>query len=184
MSRLQSVWKSIVNWFEIGDLVPLIVVVSAAHYVWVLADYDYWPVAAAIGIMVDLGHYRIVRAAVRYRGGHIRPLMVRWCMVVFMTVLSINYHQRFYQDWWLSLPLPFLIAALAWIQKTDEKIGKRDVSTIASQEIAHNATKPSQVRAHKTYTCEKCGRIIKKQQSYAAHVRFCRGDNNEVVTKQ
>jgi hypothetical protein len=42
-------WRGIVHWFEHGDLVPLLVLVSAVHYAIVLSEVDAWPVAVAIG---------------------------------------------------------------------------------------------------------------------------------------
>jgi hypothetical protein len=125
-----------VNWFERGDLVPLMILVSAVHYASVLQGKDALPVAVAIGLLVDLGHYRTVRSAVRYqtarpatrgrtgRAGAQRrtwrwQMAARLAIAAGMTVVSLAYHQRYYQDWWLSAPLPLLIAALAWLRQVE-----------------------------------------------------------------
>lgn len=116
---INRVWQSLVNWFERGDLIPLLVLVSAVHYANILAAYDWWGVAVAIGLLVDLGHYRVIRAAVRYNGVNVWESVARWVIAAVMTAVSLSYHQRFYADWWLSIPLPLLIAALAWLQRVD-----------------------------------------------------------------
>lgn len=136
---IPKLWKSITTWFEHGDLVPLLVVVSAVHYAAVLQKYDYWPVAIAIGLLVDLGHFRTVRAAVRYAGDNWRQIAVRWFAVVVMTAVSLAYHQRYYGDWWLSAPLPLLIAFLAWQQHVDSRIGVRDKSVTVATDDKHSA---------------------------------------------
>lgn len=118
-------WSYLVHWFEYGDLVPLLVLISAVHYAAVLAGKDSWPVAIAIGLLVDLGHFRTVRAAVRYSGDDRWQGATRWLIAAGMTALSLNYHQRYYADWWLSAPLPLLIAALAWLQKVDQRAGAK-----------------------------------------------------------
>ena len=124
MKRLTSIFQSVVKWFEFGDLVPLLVTVSAVHYVDVLASKDQWYVAVAIGLLVDLGHYRWVRAAARYNGSFKWGGFTRWLFAILMTVVSLVYHERFYTDLWLSMPLPFLIASLAWLSKVDANVGK------------------------------------------------------------
>lgn len=153
--RLLSFWNGLVNWFERGDLVPLIVIVSALHYSQILKAHDHVIVATAIGMMVDLGHYRTVRSAVRYSGSSIRTRNIRWLMTFFFTAVSIVYQQRFYNDWWFSLPLPLLIVALAWLQQTD-KIGvqRRAIAEEKPEQSEQSQSKPKA----KTYiaTCEVC----------------------------
>lgn len=150
---LKKAWDWITDWFEYGDLVPLLVLVSAVHYASVLKGKDDLPVAVAIGMLVDLGHFRTVRAAFRY--SVVRPkrrrkpadsapwyrwvgywwsertsringqLVARWVIALVMTGISLTYHQRYYNDLWLSAPLPFLIAALAWLQRVDQRTKAR-----------------------------------------------------------
>jgi hypothetical protein len=114
-SKLKSTWQAAVNLFERGDLVPLMVLVSAVHYGAVLAGKDHWAVAVAIGLLVDLGHYRTIRYATTYRGALAWERVARWGIAVVMTSISFAYHWRYYQDFLLAAPLPFLIAVLAWL---------------------------------------------------------------------
>jgi hypothetical protein len=119
MNAFRRLWSGIVHWFEEGDLLPLLILVSSVHYGTVLSAHDHPLVAIAIGLLVDLGHYRWVRAASRYNGNSKRERAVRWSLAAVMTAVSLAYHQRFYNDWWLSIPLPLLIASLAWLVKVD-----------------------------------------------------------------
>lgn len=180
---MKRFWKSLVHWFEYGDLVPLIVIVSAVHYAIILRSYDWYPVAVAIGLMVDLGHFRTVRAAVRYTGADLRQKSARWGMAAFMTCVAVAYQQRFYADWWLSLPLPFLIAALAWLQYVDRNVGKRSESG-HMREIVESAPQlqPKKIAQLPAHICE-CGRSFDKQQGLAAHKRHCTYDAGKINGK-
>jgi len=174
LTRITAAWKALVHWFEFGDLLPLLIIVSAAHYIAILSDHDYWPVAVAIGILVDLGHYRWVRAAARYTGGDKRQLITRWLFAILLTVISFAYHQRFYQDYWLSIPLPLLIASLAWLGEVDKRIGKRlpaEQSETKPQAI-EPPTKPSEPdpQPEPQYICS-CGYVAKSQNALNAHNR-------------
>lgn len=90
ITKLTAVFHSLLNWLEHGDLVPLIVLVSALHYSVILQAHDHIITATAIGFMVDLGHFRTVRAAVRYapiktrakqkQNAHRREYVTRWGM--------------------------------------------------------------------------------------------------------
>ncbi len=192
---LSSIWRSAVDWFERGDLVPLLVLVSAVHYAVVLAGKDRWEVAVAIGLLVDLGHFRTVRAAVRYsvppgrrrRKGHalLRFLsrynsqtIVRWLIAAGMTAVSFAYHQRYYGDLWLSIPLPALIAALAWLQHVDRP--RKQTAGEAQERREKPQSKTAEPHAAPTpvFTCDICGatqtqdgKPITSQQSLAAHKR-------------
>lgn len=160
MKRLAIAYRLAVTWFERGDLVPLLVLVSAVHYAVVLAGADYWPVAIAIGLLVDLGHYRWVRAAAGYRGAQRWELIARWAWAILFTAVSLAYHQRYYADWWLSAPLPLLIASLAWL----------DARRIAQPKVAEpqKVAEPAPVLR---YVCVTCGAGYAKQQQLAAHMR-------------
>ena len=176
---MTKLWRAAVDWFENADLVPLLVLVSAVHYAAVLSGKDYWMVAVCIGLLVDLGHYRTVRSAVRYNGGWGNKL-TRWAIALGMTVISLNYHQRYYEDWWLSAPLPLLIAALAWLQQVEpRKVEKPQVRIIAP-----DATHPAALPTHdaparlpdathdKIYACAVCGEMFGKSTDYASHKRW------------
>lgn len=178
---MKKLWNTLVNWFEYGDLVPLLVIVSAVHYAGVLADHDQAIVAIAIGLLVDLGHFRTVRAAVRYSGADRRQAAARWLIALALTAISLAYHQRYYGDWWLSVPLPLLIAALAWLQRVDQHVGQRSKPVQPSSQPAVSAVvaehsqleRPQQPRlpAARRYTCDTCGRGFASQQGCNAHQR-------------
>lgn len=129
MKYLTTAFSAVLDWFEHGDLVPLIVVISAVHYSSILHEYDHIVPAVAIGTLVDLGHYRWTKAAVRYNGESWKEKAGRWFMVFVMSAIALNYQQRFYQDWWLSVPMPLLIASLAWLNQKD-KTGTKSVITV------------------------------------------------------
>ena len=102
--------KKALDWLEEGDLVPLAVVVSVAHYGPVLVAHgEHWLVAWSVGILIDLLHFRSVRYAFATR---------QWLaglVAVATTIMATGYHLRFYGgDWLLALPIPIGIAILAW----------------------------------------------------------------------
>lgn len=174
---MKKAWSTLVHWFEFGDLVPLIVIVSAVHYSLMLQAYDHAVVAVAIGLLVDLGHFRTVRAAVRYSGASRRTAATRWLMALAMTAVAVAYQQRYYGDWWLSLPLPFLIASLAWLQHVDRATsGRSERSATAASvvkpivTVAERAALPEPKRVERV-KCETCGRSFSSQQACNAHQR-------------
>lgn len=126
INAVKQVFAAVINYFEHGDLVPFIVVVSAWHYSAILREHDHLIAAVSIGTLVDLGHYRWTKAAVRYSGDDTREKIGRWAMVLVMSAIALNYQQRFYNDWWLSVPMPLLIASLAWLNQKDSKPTKKE----------------------------------------------------------
>jgi hypothetical protein len=150
---LRSVWGWIVNTFEYGDLIPLMVIVSAGHYIAVLQSHDTPLTAVAVGILVDLGHYRAVRIASVYRytratddtkgTGRALEFTLRWSVVILLTVITFAYHLRFYaNDWALAAPMPILIAFLAYAGNRGPQ-SKRNTS----EEVEQVRAKLEQVRA-------------------------------------
>ena len=147
---MKRLWHSILEWFEYGDLVPFIVIVSAVHFATILTGHDIAPVAVMIGILVDLGTYRWVRAATRYQVGKQkskrakvakqRQLIIRWSLAIGMSVISFLYHLRFYGDFALAIPLPLLVISLAWLAETDKRKGqetspKVEITTVNKPEL-------------------------------------------------
>ena len=167
MKIARAAWLYLVNWFECADLVPLLILVSAVHYASVLATKDPLPVAVAIGLLVDLGHYRTIRAAVRYAGSSKAQTAARWAIAAGMTALSLSYHQRYYQDWWLSAPLPLLIAALAWLQQISNPVGAARQQGGSKPPTAEKPIKPAE---QPLYRCE-CGYVAKSQAGLNGHKR-------------
>lgn len=169
---MTKLWRAAVDWFENADLVPLLVLVSAVHYAAVLSGKDYWLVAVCIGLLVDLGHYRTVRSAVRYNGGWGNKL-TRWAIALGMTVISLNYHQRYYEDWWLSAPLPLLIAALAWLQQVEPKAKPATIRFEAPLQPALSEPKAAPVLLEApleaAFICSVCGYEARSQPALNGH---------------
>lgn len=120
MKRLFD-WNRIAHFFESGDLVPFAVVVSAWHFVFALIAYsgEFWLIAVAMGIFVDMLHFRTVRYAVRDRN---RAAIL---IALVTTVGSYLFHLLFYMNGeafqpvylLLATPLPVGIPILAWQQQ-------------------------------------------------------------------
>lgn len=155
-----KILHSIIDWAENGDLILLIVLVSAVHFAYVLAGHDYWIVAIALGLLVDLGIYRTVRHAVRYQGANKAERLARYAIAGVMTCVSYVYHLRFYGDPWLAAPVPFLIAVLAWLDR--RKYAERQ-----PQPAREQAQQPETER----FICLTCGASYDSQQGLAAHTR-------------
>lgn len=110
-------FQKILDWFEDGDLVPLAVIISVAHYGPVLmAHGEHWAVAWAVGVMIDLLHFRSVRYAFSSR------VWIAGLVAVATSVMAVGYHLRFYDgDWLLALPIPIGIGILAWHASEKER---------------------------------------------------------------
>lgn len=141
---IEKVFRKFTLWFETGDLIPLLILVSVPHYAFVLAKYDFWLVAAVLGLLVDIGHYRTIKSALRDKG---------WTWMVILTILSFAFHCGFYalvgSGAWavpLGAAVPTVIFALAWISKT-ERIGEKltrqvgDKVTTVAPDVAPMAQK-------------------------------------------
>lgn len=133
MSRLQGLqglWKSLVNFFEHGDLVPLAVVVSIAHYGPVLQEQsDHILVAFMVGALIDLIHFRTVRRLFEvavtvqpdkpgftayFQAPGAVSVVSHGLVAALTTIIASGYHMRFYDgDILLALPIPIGIGILA-----------------------------------------------------------------------
>ena len=169
---MKKIWTVITDWFEHGDLVPLLIVVSAWHYMSILQGKDPAIVALAIGLLVDLGHYRTIRAAFRYNGAAWGERIARWMFALVMTVISLAYHQRYYNDWLFSAPIPLLIAGLAWLQRVDkphrtEPIERQTKAIAVATEPIEPRTEPIALG----FVCHKCQARYKTQQALAGHAK-------------
>ncbi len=121
---LTRYYKTTLHYFESGDLVLFLVVISVFHFVGALAKYDPAPVALAVGIAVDVGVYRLVKASLKFGGWW-------WLAAVALGVVSYGYHVEYYSAspnaWLLAAPLPALIvllAALSHRERYAEKLAK------------------------------------------------------------
>ncbi len=120
MKNIKTLWMSVAEFFEQGDLVPFAIIISVYHYYKALdAAGDGW-IAIPVAIIVDLIHFRTVRHAVRVRNF--------WSFAIagLTTAMAIYYHYGFYSiaiddnlDALLhALPIPIGIAVLAWLNET------------------------------------------------------------------
>lgn len=140
--------KLALNWIERGDLIMPIVIVSAAHYVIVLSEKDYGLVAAIIGVLVDLGHYRLVKSAINVQTKTTRS-MTLWGMTVLgavvMTFFAFGFHFIFYkgegwEPWVQAAVIPTIIIFLGvlsvrerWGDKIDADNGATKQATVAEE---------------------------------------------------
>ncbi|MBK8990139.1 MAG: hypothetical protein IPM39_29430 [Chloroflexi bacterium] len=128
--------KRVLDWFEQGDLVPLAVLISVAHYGPVLmAHGEFWLVAWAVGALVDLLHFRSVRYAFSSR------LWLAGVVAAATTIMATGYHLRFYAgDWLLALPIPIGIAILAWHASEKERGMMSGQLAIVEGQLAERAS--------------------------------------------
>lgn len=128
-TRIHNLWrgsrnffKSIVHYFETGDLIPFLIAVSVVHFIGALSQRDPLPIAIAMGIGVDVGMYRIIKAALKYGRWW-------WGAATVFTGLSFGYHWLYYgitfEGFLFALPMSVLILLLAalsykenWARKT------------------------------------------------------------------
>lgn len=128
MKTLESFFKRAVLYVENGNLIPFMIAVSVFHYIGALAGRDPLPIAIAIGIAVDIGQYRIVKAALKYDERR------WWFAALAVTAMSFGYHVEYYGglSWsavLFALPLPLMIvllAALSVKERWSAKLGTND----------------------------------------------------------
>lgn len=138
---LAGLWAKIINWFENGDLLPAVVLVTVPHYAKVLGEYDTWLAAAALGFLIDLGHYRTIKLYLRSGAG------IVW--VSLLTVISYVFHLAFYvfggAGWWspfFALAVPVVMLALAWISRR-ENLDKRAAASVVVERTERNLPRPA-----------------------------------------
>lgn len=125
-----------VHYFERGDLIPLMLIVSIPHYALALQGRDMLIVAVGIGLAMDLGQYRVVKAAIRYGGNW-------WYAAILLTAIALGYHMFYYGgDWFtafiLAAPLPLLIiflAALSVKERWGAKVGDNSSDGISGKKV-------------------------------------------------
>lgn len=106
-------WKDLAHFFEHGDLTPIAVIISVAHYGPVLNDKsDHIIVAFLVGALIDLIHFRTVRRLFQVSGRN--RIVGHGVIAVMTTIIAAGYHLRFYEnDLLLALPIPIGIGILA-----------------------------------------------------------------------
>jgi len=183
MGRL---WRGLLEWLEGGDLVPLLVIVSAVHYAAVLQAHDWPVVGAVIGLLVDIGHFRSVLIATRYTGENRRERAIRWGVALVMTAVSLSYHWRFYEGQWdLAVPIPLLIAALAYFERKDAYKRRKPAEPSVEDapepvEDTREIAEDTDEGVEETYDappmpyryCDLCAFAAQSPQAWAGH---CRG---------
>lgn len=135
-----KLFKSFVNWMENGDLIPAIIAVSIPHYATVLSKYDFWAVAAVLGFLVDVGHYRTIKTYLRGNGA-------AWMIV--LSVFSTGFHVAFYAlggaGWWavvIGCAVPAVIFALAFISRK-ERLDSKVAKSVATVPVAQDGSATS-----------------------------------------
>lgn len=122
-----KIYHKFLDYIENGDILLPVILIAVVHYAYALSYYDFFPVAAAIGFLVDIGHYRTVK--LYFEGKN--PF---WAIV--LTIWSFFMHWYYYHkagaEIWavaFAATIPLVIFALGWITKTqklDEKL-RREV---------------------------------------------------------
>lgn len=152
---MRKLTAAFINWFENGELTPFVILISIPHYAFVLSRFDWWPVAAVLGFLLDMGHYRTIRAYLRGKGAF-------WMVV--LTVFSYGFHAAFYFEsgagWstiFLGAAVPVVIFALAnlgYSEKWSEKarkaaseempvITEKAPETLEAPKVAGNLPEPA-----------------------------------------
>lgn len=163
---LTNLWKTALSWIESGDLIFPMVVVSVAHYVGVLSGRDIVLVAAAIGLLVDIGHYRLIKSALKYGGGW-------WGAAAVMTAIAFGYHFAFYSlaGAWvveavlLAIPIPFLIIALAALSVRERWAQKVKPNTEPNPNGSQTVREPVTEQKPKTKRGETKQRILTEHEA-------------------
>jgi hypothetical protein len=136
--------KRLTNWIENGDLIPALILVSVPHYATVLSHYDFALVAAAIGLLVDISHYRTIKLYMNSKGA-------AWMIV--LTAFSVGFHIAFYSlagagIWSLVLGAtpPAVIFSLAFISRA-ERLGVKSARQVATSDatVTRQETTPATV---------------------------------------
>jgi uncharacterized membrane protein (UPF0136 family) len=125
-----STWGLIVWIFEKSDIVPLLVIVSTFHYAGALSGKDPAPIAVVLGVLVDVGHYRSVKSAMKNQGKE------RFAVMTVLTAMTGYYHWLWYKDFLLAISLPTLIICLALLSKWDGWERQAIGSTVKTDKIA------------------------------------------------
>lgn len=131
---MKDLWHKISTFFEDGDLTPLAVIISVAHYGPVLSEHgEHFLIAWLVGTMIDLLHFRTVRKL--FQATNTRQMAGYAFIALVTTGIALGYHFRFYDnDLLLAIPIPVGIAILA-----QHAASRKQEETNGLQELANQA---------------------------------------------
>ena len=111
--NFKNLWHRLAMFFEHGDLTPVAVLISVAHYGPVLVAHGESVIVAwGVGALIDLLHFRTVRKLFQVKGSW--SIAGHAGIALATTLMAAMYHLRFYAgDWLLAIPIPVGIAILA-----------------------------------------------------------------------
>lgn len=160
MKRLPArAWGWIVWLFEKADIIPPLVIVSAYHYGGALVDYDLLPVAIVLGVLIDLGHYRSVKAAIK------TPELPQFAVMITLTCMTGYFHWLWYRNIILAATVPALIICLSLLSKWGG--WERQAIVFAPQaKVKQAEAKPEQ----KAFACEICQAEFDTQKQLSGHI--------------
>lgn len=154
---LRKLWGFIIWVFERADIIPPLIIVSAWHYQGALTAHDPPPVAIALGVLIDLGHYRAVKSYLNTFQGR------RLIVLVVLTAMTGYFHWLWYQNVILAAAVPLLIICLAllskwegWERQAHVTVAKKPV---ASVNASGNPLLPNgERRQYGDYAAEQVGK--------------------------
>jgi len=163
---IKSAWGVLVWLFEKADIIPGLIIISAWHYSGAMADKgDPAPVAIALGVLTDIGHYRSIKGVAR------KPDEIkRWAVGIVLTVLTGYYHYLWYQDVVLALCVPALIISLALLSKWDgwDNQAMRMTPKVSAEQSEPSAETPQAL----PYGCDRCEERFATGSAKANHTRW------------
>jgi len=159
VNPIKQAWGLLVWLFERADIIPPLIIVSAWHYAGALADYDPLPVAVALGVLIDLGHYRSVKVTIANNTWR------RFSVMTVLTVMTGYFHWLWYKNLILALAVPTLIICLSLLSKWGG--WERQSIVFANQaNVKQTEAKPEQ----KAFACEICQAEFDTQKQLSGHI--------------
>lgn len=165
----RKLWGFVVWLVEKADIIPPLVFVSAWHYAGALAKLDPPAVAVILGVLIDLGHYRSVKA-VMARPEERRRLVV----MTTLTVMTGYYHWLWYRDIILAVTVPVLIICLSLLGKWGG--WERQALRVNAVQYASNAVQMQEQKIVMLRKCKICGEEV---SNIGNHTRWKHGKGGD-----
>ncbi len=159
MKLAKKLWGLLVWLFEKADIIPPLIIVSAWHYAGALAKVDPLPVAISLGILIDLGHYRSVKATIANNTWR------RFAVMTVLTAMTGYYHWLWYRDFVLSAAVPVLIICLSLLSKWGG--WERQALRVATDPLPSEP--PAKLSALQ-FACEHCGARFESKNKLSGHI--------------